>query len=192
MKLNVFTNAPHLFNKSVVWTIQIELSQVISVSKNQIGLLLCTQTSDKKHMHQDSTGYKLEAKIWKMHVCLTWCRFADGGVIGANFKAVHAETVEAAMCVDAALRTGIGGCALVYIHTRLPITLQLETRMAPALKGPRAQEMSKSNSPQVLTLLAWPCYKCLPLPVTKHMLVSLILMFPFNKSLFFSNMSTLA
>lgn len=48
--------------------------------------------------------------------------------------------MEAAVCVDAALRAGVGSCALVYIHTCLPITLQLETRMTPALKGPRAQE----------------------------------------------------
>lgn len=70
--------------------------------------------------------------------CLTRCGLADGGVIGAEFKAVHTETVEAAVCVDAALRTGVGGCALIYVHARLPIPLKLKTRVTPALKGPRA------------------------------------------------------
>lgn len=61
--------------------------------------------------------------------------------------------MEAAVRVDAALRTGVGSCALVYIHTRLPIPLKLETWMTPALKGPKAQgDMSQSHSLRVLVL----------------------------------------
>lgn len=63
------------------------------------------------------------------------CGLANSGVIGAELKAVDAETVEAAVCVDTALGTGVGGCALIYIHTCLPIALQLETRMTPALEA---------------------------------------------------------
>lgn len=75
------------------------------------------------------------------HGCLTRGGLADGGVIGADFKAVYAQTAEAAVCVQAVLRTGVGGRALVYIHTRLPIALQLESRMASALQGPTTESM---------------------------------------------------
>ncbi len=40
------------------------------------------------------------------------------------------------MRVDAMLSTGVRGGALVHIHTRLPILLQMETWMTPALQGP--------------------------------------------------------
>lgn len=95
--------------------------------------------------------------------CLTRCGLADGGVIGTEFKAIHAQTVEAAMCVDAVLGTGVGGCTLIYINTRLPITLQLEARMTPALKGTRAQEMCQNlTRKSVLAPYVWTNYKDLP------------------------------
>lgn len=50
------------------------------------------------------------------------------------------------MCVQAVLRTGVGGCALIYVHTRLPVTLQLKAGMAPALKGQRTEEMCQNDS----------------------------------------------
>lgn len=112
--------------------------------------------------------------------CLTRCGLADGGVIGAEFKAIHAETVEAAVCVDAALRTWVGGCALVYIHTRLPIPLELETGMTPALKGPRAQEICQNLTAygfSHFSLLVWTNYKRLSPPVIKPPSVNLIHVF---------------
>lgn len=74
---------------------------------------------------------------------LTRGGLADGGVVGAELKAVHAEAVEAAVGVDAALGTGVGGHALVNVHARLPVALQLESRMTPALKAARAQGKKK-------------------------------------------------
>ena len=137
----------YLFYQSVVGTIQVEFPQVVAVSKDQIGLLLCTQRPNRKRMLQDGTGYGLNLYNLK-HACepLTRCGLADGGVVGAEFKAVHAETVEAAMCVDAALRTRVGGCALVDIHTRFPISLQLEAGMTAALKRARARETGQNLS----------------------------------------------
>lgn len=43
------------------------------------------------------------------------------------------------MGVDAALGTRVGGHALVDVHARLPVALQLESRMTPALKAARAK-----------------------------------------------------
>lgn len=76
---------------------------------------------------------------------LTRGGLADGGVVGTGLEAVHAEAVEAAVGVDAALGAGIGGQALVHVHARLPVPLQLESRMTPALKAARAKE---KNRPQ--------------------------------------------
>lgn len=90
----------------------------------------------------------------------TRCGLADGGVIGADFKAVHAETVEAAMSVQAVLRTGVGGRALVYIHTRLPISLQLEAWMASALQGPTAEHMCQSVTHEVIQASLTFCSGC--------------------------------
>lgn len=98
-------------------------------------------------------------------MCLTRCGLANSGVIGAELKAVDAETVEAAVCVDTTLGTGVGGCALIYIHTCLPITLQLETRMTPALKVPKAQEMCQNLTAYGsgrFSHLAWTGYKGVP------------------------------
>ena len=60
---------------------------------------------------------------------------ADGGVDGAKLKAVHTEAVEAAMRVDAALCARVAGGALVHVHARLAITLQLEASLTSALEG---------------------------------------------------------
>lgn len=65
--------------------------------------------------------------------------------------------MEAAVCVQAVLRTGVGGCALIYVHTRLPVTLQLEARMAPALKGQRTEEMCQNDS-EMLTFRLDQCH----------------------------------
>ena len=59
--------------------------------------------------------------------------FAYGGVCGAEHEALHTQTVEAAVCVDAALRAGIAGRALVDVHTRLPVIFQTEAWVAPTL-----------------------------------------------------------
>lgn len=80
-----------------------------------------------------------ESHVKYAHACFTWCGLADGRVVGAEFKAVHAETVVAAVTVDAALRAGVGGGTLVYVHTRLPVTLQLEAGVTAALRGEGAQ-----------------------------------------------------
>lgn len=66
-------------------------------------------------------------------MCLTRGGLADGGVFRAELESLHTETVEAAVCVDAALSTGVGGCTLVYVHARLPIILQTEARVASTL-----------------------------------------------------------
>lgn len=50
------------------------------------------------------------------------------------------------MGVDAALGTGVGGRALVYVHARLPVTLQLESGMTPALKAARAKKKRRETS----------------------------------------------
>ena len=63
---------------------------------------------------------------------LTGCGLADGGVFRAELEALHTETVEAALCVVAVLGAGIGA-TLIYIHTRLPIVLQMEARVTSAL-----------------------------------------------------------
>lgn len=49
------------------------------------------------------------------------------------------------MGVDAALGTGVGGRALVYVHARLPVALQLESGMTPALKAARAKKKKERN-----------------------------------------------
>jgi len=59
---------------------------------------------------------------------------ADSGVGGAELKAVHTHTAEAAVCVDAVLCAGIRGGALIHIYTGLPIILQSKARMASALE----------------------------------------------------------
>lgn len=64
---------------------------------------------------------------------LTRGGFAYGGVFGTELETLHTQTVEAAVRVDAALRAGIGGCALVYVDTSFPIIFQTEARVAPAL-----------------------------------------------------------
>lgn len=66
---------------------------------------------------------------------LTRGGFTYAGVFRAQPETLHAQTVEAAMRVDAALRAGIGGCALIYVDTCLPIILQPEARVASALWG---------------------------------------------------------
>lgn len=70
---------------------------------------------------------------------LTGGGFAYGGVFRAKLEALHAQTVEAAVCVDAALRAGIGGCALIYVDARLPVVFQSEARVASTLRGGKAQ-----------------------------------------------------
>lgn len=83
---------------------------------------------------------------------LTRGGLADGGVVGAELEAVHAEAVEAAVGVDAALGTRVGGHALVDVHARLPVALQLESRMTPALKAARAKGgEEKSRTKNVTT-----------------------------------------
>ena len=69
---------------------------------------------------------------------LTRGGLADGGVLGAELEAVHAEAVEAAVGVDAALGAGVGGGALVHVRARLAVVLQAEAGEAPALWGRRA------------------------------------------------------
>lgn len=66
-------------------------------------------------------------------MCLTRGGFAYGGVVRAKLETLHTQTVEAAMCVNAALCAGIGGCALIYVNTCLPIIFQAESRMASTL-----------------------------------------------------------
>lgn len=68
-----------------------------------------------------------------MLLWLTGGGLADGGVLGAQLEAVHAEAVEAAMGVDAALRARVGGGALVDVHAGLAVVLETEARVAPAL-----------------------------------------------------------
>lgn len=48
------------------------------------------------------------------------------------------------MRVDATLSTGVRGGALIHIHTRLPILLQTETWMTPALQGPAMRHVMYS------------------------------------------------
>lgn len=43
------------------------------------------------------------------------------------------------MRVDATLRAGIGGRALVYVDTRLPVVFQTKAGVASALRGGKAQ-----------------------------------------------------
>lgn len=64
---------------------------------------------------------------------LTRGGFAYGGVYRTKLEALHTQTVEAAVCVDATLRAGIGGCALVYVDASLPIILQTEAWVASTL-----------------------------------------------------------
>lgn len=64
---------------------------------------------------------------------LTGGGFAYGGVFRAEHETLHTQTVEAAVRVDAALRAGIGGCALVYVDARLPVIFQTEARVASTL-----------------------------------------------------------
>lgn len=66
---------------------------------------------------------------------LTGGGFADGGVLGADLVALHAQAVEAAVRVDAALRARVGGGALVHVDARLPVIFQLEAGVTAALWG---------------------------------------------------------
>lgn len=59
--------------------------------------------------------------------------FAYGGVFRTKLETLHTQTVEAAVCVDATLRAGICGCALVYVDTSLPIIFQAEAWVASTL-----------------------------------------------------------
>lgn len=100
---------------------------------------------DRGHMYQVCIGFEEQQNAKHTQAWHTRRGLADGGVIGAEFKAIGADTVEAAMCVDTVLRTGVGGCALVYVHTGLTVPLKLETRMTPALEGPRGQEKCQNQ-----------------------------------------------
>lgn len=125
-------------------------------------------------------------------MCLTRCGLANSGVIGAELKAVDAETVEAAVCVDTALGTGVGGCALIYIHTCLPITLQLETRMTPALKVPKAQEMCQNLTAYGsgrFSHLAWTGYKGVPACLNQLSIGHRHVHFTFHQKLYFCSLS---
>lgn len=70
---------------------------------------------------------------------LTGGGFAYGGVHRAELKSLHTEAVEAAVWVDASLRAGVGGGALVDVHTRLSVVFQAEAWMASTLRGGRAR-----------------------------------------------------
>lgn len=57
------------------------------------------------------------------------------GVAAAGGVALHAQTLVAAMGVDAALAAGEGGAALVHVSTRPAVVLQAEARAAAALRA---------------------------------------------------------
>lgn len=71
---------------------------------------------------------------------LTRSWFADSGVFRAKLVTLHAQTVEAAVRVNTALRAGIGACALINVHTGLPIIFKTEAWVASALWGGKAQK----------------------------------------------------
>lgn len=124
----------HLFKQCVVGAVQVELSQIVAVGKDQEGLLVCRELDDVL----GEVGFIILG-VTELVAFLTRGRFAYGGVFGAETETLHTQTVEAAVRVDAPLRAGIGGCALVYVDTSLPIVLQTETRMASALLGGKPQ-----------------------------------------------------
>lgn len=64
---------------------------------------------------------------------LTRGGFAYGRVFRAELETLHAQTVEASMCVDAALRAGVGARTLVYVDARLPVVFQTEAGVASTL-----------------------------------------------------------
>lgn len=63
----------HLFYKSVVGTIQVEFSQVVTVSKDQVGLhfYICQTKNKTKHVLQDWIGYEQPVKC-KTHTCVPY------------------------------------------------------------------------------------------------------------------------
>ena len=63
----------------------------------------------------------------------TRCGFAYGGVLSTKLETLHTQTVEAAVCVDATLRAGICGRALIHIDTSLPVIFQTEAWVASTL-----------------------------------------------------------
>lgn len=86
------------------------------------------------------SGSGLEHSLNVTHLLglLTGGGFAYGGVFGAEPVTLHAQTVEAAVRVDAALRARIGGGAFVYVDARLPVVFQAEAGVASALREGRA------------------------------------------------------
>lgn len=79
-----------------------------------------------------NTGLKVGSPI-KAVAFLTRGGFAYRRVLRAELETLHAQTVEAAVCVDATLSAGIGGRALVYVDASLPIIFQTEAMVASAL-----------------------------------------------------------
>lgn len=79
------------------------------------------------------SGFKHFLDVTNRVIFLTRSGFAYGGVFRAKLESLHTQTVEAAMCVDAALCARIGGCALIYVGARLPIAFQTETSLASTL-----------------------------------------------------------
>lgn len=70
---------------------------------------------------------------------LTRGGFAYGGVFRAHQESVHAQTVEAAVRVDAPLCARVGSRTLVDVNTSLSIVFQAEARMASTLRGGKAR-----------------------------------------------------
>ena len=77
-----------------------------------------------------ATPCKLFCELGRSITRLTWQRFTCVGVALQGFVAVHAQALEGAVSVDAALATGKGSRAFVNIHAGLPIILQVESRPA--------------------------------------------------------------
>lgn len=57
----------HLFDKSVVGTIQVDFSQIVPIGKDQVGLLLCTDA--KKTYASGSSWLQATIKIQDTHEC---------------------------------------------------------------------------------------------------------------------------
>lgn len=108
----------HLFYKSVVGTIQVEFSQVVPVSKDQVGLLFYTQTPDRKHMLQGWIVHEQPAKC-KTHTSVPYpkwtCRW--WGHWGWVQSHPRRDSGSCRVCWCSAENMGRWLCTRLYPHT---------------------------------------------------------------------------
>lgn len=171
------TSVSHLFYKSVVGTIQVEFSQVVPVSKDQVGLLFCTQIPDRKYGLQDWIGYEQPAECtthtsmaYPMWTCRWW------GHWGWVQSHPRRDSGSCHVCWCTAENRGRWLCTRLYPRTSSHPASAGNQDDTCTEGAKSAEEMSESHSLQVLALLpaeSWPVTRaCNHLSQTSYMCFS--------------------